>query len=149
MIKNICFMLCFFIPLQALAQVPLDEGEKAPEDGVFLSKEEAAKVIAERGQFSEKLESELREQKEELKIICEGEKKIKDLYLDAEKEKGSLLLDLKQKQIENLYKQLEKESTDYSMWWFVAGATVGTVASVAIFFAATQTDKTPSLLSGN
>ena len=149
MIKNICFMLCFFMPLQALAQVPLNKGEGAPEDGVFLSKEEAAKVIAERGQFSEKLESELKEQKEELKIICEGEKKIKDLYLDAEKEKGSLLLDLKQKQIENLYKQLEKESVDYSMWWFVAGATVGTVASVAIFFAATQTDKTPSLLSGN
>ena len=149
MIKNICFMLCFFMPLQALAQVPLNKGEEAPEDGVFLSKEQAAKVIAERGQFSEKLESELKEQKEELKIICEGEKKIKDLNLDAEKEKGSLLLDLKQKQIENLYKQLEKESVDYSMWWFVAGATVGTVASVAIFFAATQTDKTPSLLSGN
>jgi len=149
MIKNICFMLCFFLPLQVLAQVPIDKGEEAPEDGVFLSKEEAAKVIAEREIFSEKLKLELNEQKEELKIVCEGEKKIKDLYLDAEKEKNSVLLDLKQKQIENLYKQLEKESADYSMWWFVAGATVGTVASVAIFFAATQTDKTPSLLSGN
>ncbi len=142
-------MLCFFLPLQVLAQVPIDKGEEAPEDGVFLSKEEAAKVIAEREIFSEKLKLELNEQKEELKIVCEGEKKIKDLYLDAEKEKNSVLLDLKQKQIENLYKQLEKESADYSMWWFVAGATVGTVASVAIFFAATQTDKTPSLLSGN
>ena len=49
----------------------------------------------------------------------------------------------------NLYKQLEKESVDYSLFWFVGGATVATVASVAIFFAATQTDKTPSLLSGN
>jgi hypothetical protein len=142
-------MFCFFLPLQVLAQVPIDKGEKAPEDGVFLSKQEAAKIIIERETFSEKLKSKLEEQKEELDIICEGEKKIKDLYLEAEKEKGSLLLDLKQKQIENLYKQLEKESADYSMWWFVAGATVGTVASVAIFFAATQTDKTPSLLSGN
>lgn len=149
MIKNICFMLCFFLPLQVLAQVPIDKGEKAPEDGVFLSKEEAAKLIAEKELFSEKLKLELSEQKEELDIICEGEKKIKDLYLEAEKEKSSLLLDLKQKQIENLYKQLEKESTDYSMWWFAAGATVGTVASVAIFFAATQIDKTPSLLTGN
>jgi hypothetical protein len=136
MIKNICFMLCFFLPLQVLAQVPIDKGEKAPEDGVFLSKQEAAKIIVEREALSEKLKLKLEEQKEELSIICEGEKKIKDLYLEAEKEKGSLLLDLKQKQIENLYKQLEKESDDYSMWWFVAGATVGTVASVAIFFAA-------------
>ena len=102
MIKNICFMLCFFLPLQVLAQVPIDKGEEAPEDGVFLSKEEAAKVIAEREIFSEKLKLELNEQKEELKIVCEGEKKIKDLYLDAEKEKNSVLLDLKQKQIENL-----------------------------------------------
>ena len=129
-------MLCFFLPLQVLAQVPIDKGEKAPEDGVFLSKQEAAKIIVEREALSEKLKLKLEEQKEELSIICEGEKKIKDLYLEAEKEKGSLLLDLKQKQIENLYKQLEKESDDYSMWWFVAGATVGTVASVAIFFAA-------------
>ena len=136
MIKNICFMLCFFLPLQVLAQVPIDKGEKAPEDGVFLSKQEAAKIIVEREALSEKLKLKLEEQKEELSIICEGEKKIKDLYLEAEKEKGSLLLDLKQKQIENLYKQLEKESDDYSMWWFVAGATVGTVASVAIFFVA-------------
>ena len=142
-------MLCFFLPLQALAQVPLDKGEKAPEDGVFLTNSEAAEVIVERKAAKERLELELDLQKKELDIICEGEKKIKDLYLDAEKEKSSSLLDLKQKQIENLYKQLEKESVDYSMWWFVAGATVGTVASVAIFFAATQTDKTPSLLSGN
>jgi len=149
MIKNICFTLCFFLPLQVLAQVPLDKGEKAPEDGVFLTKREAAEIIVERKAAKEKLELELSLQKKELDIICEGEKKIKDLYLDTEKEKGSLLLDLKQKQIENLYKQLEKENTDYSMWWFATGAAVGTVASVAIFFAATQVDKAPSLLSGN
>ena len=149
MIKNICFTLCFFLPLQALAQVPLDKGEKAPEDGVFLTNSEAAEIIVERKTAKEKLQLELDLQKKELDIICEGEKKIKDLYLDAEKEKNISLLDLKEKQIENLYKQLEKESADYSMWWFMAGATVGTVASVAIFFAATQTDKAPSVLSGN
>lgn len=146
MIKNICFTLCFFLSLQTLAQVPLDKGQKAPEDGIFLTKEEAARIIAEKELFSEKLKLELDEQKQELNITCEGEKKIKDLYLDAEKEKSSLLLDLKQKQIENLYKQLEKQSTDYSMWWFAAGATIGTVASVAIFFAATQADKAPSII---
>jgi hypothetical protein len=149
MIKNICFMLCFFLPLQALGQTALDKGEEAPEDGVFLTKKEAAKLIAEKELFSEKLKLELSEQKEELNIICEGEKKIKDLYLDAEKEKGSLLIGLKDKQIENLYKELEKQNKDYSVWWFLGGATVGTVASVAIFFAATQVDRTPSLLAGN
>lgn len=149
MIKNICFTLFLFLPLQALAQVPLNKGESAPEDGVFLTNSEAAEIIVERKTAKEKLKLELDLQKKELDIICEGEKKIKDLYLDAEKEKNISLLDLKEKQIQNLYKQLEEESGDYSMLWFATGATIGTVASVAIFFAATQTDKAPSILSGN
>jgi len=149
MIKNICFTLYFFLSLPALAQVPLNEGDTVPENGVFLTNSEAAEMIIERKIVKEKLQLELDLQKKELDIICEGEKRIKDLYLEAEKEKNISLLDLKEKQIENLYKQLEKESADYSMWWFMAGATVGTVASVAIFFAATQTDKAPSVLSGN
>lgn len=142
-------MSFFFMSSQALGQVAIDKGEEVPEDGVFYTNSQAAQLIAERKAAKERLKVELDSQKQELEVVCEGEKKIKDLYLDMEKERSKLLSDLKDKQIENLYGQLEKESNDYSMLWFAGGATVGAIASVAIFFAATQVDKMPSLTSGN
>lgn len=148
MIKNLLFTLCFFISSQALAQRALDKDQPAPEDGVFYTNIEAAKMIADRKALKERHELELKSQKEELKIICDGEKKIKDLYLEMEKERTELVSGLKDKQIENLYKQLENESDDYSMLWLAGGIVVGAAGSIAIFFAATQIQQTPSFLSG-
>ena len=149
MIKNLCFTLLFFLPLQVLAQTPLDKGEEAPEDGVFLTKVEAANLIVEREGFKEKLKFELEEQQKRSDVICNAEKEVKDIKLSIQQEKNKDILSIKDKQIENLYKELEKESGDYSMWWFIGGATVGSVASIAIFFAATQIEKAPSLIQGN
>lgn len=149
MIKNLCFTLLFFLPLQVLAQTPLDKGEEAPEDGVFLTKVEAANIIVERESFKEKLKFELEEQQKRSDVICNAEKEVKDIKLSIQQEKNKDILSIKDKQIENLYKELEKESGDYSMWWFIGGATVGSVASIAIFFAATQVEKAPSLIQGN
>ena len=143
------FMVSLFMSWPVLAQTSIDKGESAPEDGVFFTNLEAAELIAERESSKEKLKFELEEQEKRLNVVCQGEKEVKDLKLQIEKEKNIDILSIKDKQIDNLYKQLEKESVDYSLFWFVGGATVATVASVAIFFAATQTDKTPSLLSGN
>lgn len=149
MIKNLLFTLLFFSPLQALAQTPLDKGEEAPEDGVFLTKVEAANLIAERENFKEKLKFELEEQQKRSDVICNAEKEVKDIKLSIEKEKNEGVLSLKDKQIENLYKELEKESGDFGVWWFMGGAVVGSVASIAIFFAATQIEKAPSLIQEN
>lgn len=141
-------MFCFFMSLPVLAQTAIDKGQTAPEDGVFYTNTEAARLIAEKKASKQRHELELKSQKEELSVVCDGEKKVKDLYLNMEKQRSKLLSDLKDKQIENLYKVLEKESEDYSMWWFAGGAAVGVVASVSIFFAATQVSKMPSL-TGN
>ena len=149
MINNLFFTLCFFLSLPVLAQVPLDKGDLAPEDGVFLTNLEAAKIVSEREGFKEKLKFELEEQEKRLDVICSGQKEVKDIMLDVEKSKNQEILSLKDKQIDNLYKELEKESGDYSMWWFVGGAVVGSVASISIFFAATQIEKAPSLITGN
>lgn len=149
MIKNLFFILCLFLPCTVLAQVPLDKGEEALEDGVFLTKVEAAELIAEREGFKEKLKFELEEQQKRLDVICNAEKEVKDIKLSIEKEKNEGILLLKEKQIDNLYKELERETDDYTIWWFAGGALVGTTASVVIFFAATQIDKAPSLLQGN
>lgn len=149
MIKNLYFILLFFLPWQVLAQAPLNKGEKAPEDGVFLTKVEAAGLIAERESYKEKLNFELEEQQKKSDVICNAEKEVKDIKLSIEQEKNADIITLKDKQIDNLYKELEKESGDYGMWWFIGGATVGSIASIAIFFAATQVEKAPSLIQGN
>lgn len=149
MIKNILFIFSFFISWQALGQTAIDKGQEAPEDGVFYTNAQAAKLIADREAAKERSKVQLDSQKQELNAVCEGEKNIKDLYLKMEKERSQLLSDLKDKQIENLYGELQKESQDYSIFWFVGGATIGAVASITIFFAATQIDKMPTLISSN
>lgn len=146
MIKNIFFTLCFFFCFSTHAQVALDKGEKAPEDGVFYTNAEAAALIARIKRSEEESALALDLQKKELNIICEGEKKVKDIILTTQAEKEKILLKLKDDQISNLEEELKKESVDYSIWWFAGGATAATVTSVAIFFAATQIDKMPSLI---
>lgn len=143
--KNWLFVFLLFSSV-SLAQVPINKGEPAPEDGVFLSKERAAEIIAEREFFDKKLRLELDFQEKRLKAVCDGEKEIKDIKLSIEKEKNKDIIQIKDKQIKALNEILEKESHDYSMWWFAGGATVATIASVTIFFAATQIEKSPSLL---
>lgn len=149
MIKNICFIACFFLSSATYAQVAIDKGEKAPEDGVFYTNLEAAQLIADRKAEREKFQLALDSQRKESEVLCEGEKKVKDLQLKALEEKEKLLLSIKDQQIRNLEEQLKKEIDDYSMWWFAGGATVATVASITIFFAATQIDKAPSIITGN
>lgn len=149
MIRNLLFTLCFFLSSQVLAQRAINQGERVPEDGVFFTNAQAAEIIAERQAERERLELELESEIEELETVCEAEKRKRDLYLKMEKERSDLISELKNEQIEVLYEELEKESDDYGMLWFAGGVTVGAVTSVAIFFAATQVQKMPSLISGN
>jgi len=145
MIKNFLFSLSILFSSVSLAQVPLNKGEPAPEDGIFLTNLEAAKILAEREASAELLKIELEEQEAELSARCEGEKKLKDLYLSAEKQKNREIIDLKKQQIKNLTTQLE-ETEGYEAWWLAGGIVVGAASSIAIFFAATQIQQTPSLL---
>lgn len=144
MIKNICLFFLFSSSLYA--QAPINKGETAPEDGVFLTREEAIDMIVDKETAQKKHQLELDLQKKQSDLICEGQKNVKDLMLNAEKDKSKSLLEIKDKQIDNLYKQLQEESGDYRAWWFVGGAVIGTVASITIFFAATQADKMPALI---
>jgi len=145
MIKYFLLSLSILFSLNSFAQAPINKGEKAPEDGVFLTNLEAAKILAEREAAEELLKIELEEQEAELKTRCEGEKKLKDLYLGAEKEKNAEIGKLKDQQLDNLYKELENADGN-EIWWLAGGIVVGTATSIAIFFAATQIQQTPSLL---
>jgi len=132
----------------SLAQTAISVGQKAPEDGVFLTKEEAAKMIADKESLIEKHQLELETQKNKLETKAESDLKIAELKLDIEKEKNIAIINLKQKQIDNLYKELENDWEISGIWWLGGGILIGTVGSIAIFFAATQIQQTPSLLVG-
>jgi hypothetical protein len=142
------FILFSLFSSVCFAQTPITKGEAAPEDGLFLTKQEAAQMIADREATKEKHKLELDNQKQQLEAKFEGDKKILDLKLNIEKEKNSAIIAIKEQQINNLYKELENEWEISGIWWLGGGIAIGTVSSIAIFFAATQIQQTPSLLAG-
>ena len=46
--RNTFFILCLFFSFNASAQVALSKGQPAPEEGIFLTKEQAAKILADK-----------------------------------------------------------------------------------------------------
>lgn len=147
--KITAFITMLFFSSTCFAQVAIKAGQKVPQDGIFMTNEEAAKIISEREEEKKRLELELNFQKKELEIKCDSDLKISELNLDLEKEKSASILQLKNKEIENLYEQIEEDSGNYDIWWLAGGIVLGTVGSIAIFFAATQAEKMPYILAGN
>lgn len=143
MLKNIFFSILFCFPV--LAQAPVKKGDKVPNDGIYLTLQEAAELIADK-EFSEKESKlELDYLKKELETKHAGEIQKLNFKIEIIEEKNRMILDLKQKQIDNLYKELEEKSKDYSLWWASGGIVAGAATAILIFFAATQTEKAPYL----
>lgn len=147
MIKNIFVFLFFCFPV--FGQVALKKGETAKQDGVFFTIQEAAELIADKEVIEKQSELEIEYTKKELEIKHEAEIRKLNSKLEIVEEKNKMVLELKQKQIDNLYKELEERSKDYSMLWLIGGVVAGTTTAILIFFAATQTEKAPYLLSGD
>lgn len=146
MLKKI--FLFMLISFSSIAQTAVKKGDVIKEDGVFLTAVEAARMIADR-EFKEKEYSlELDFTKRQLETKHEGETRKLNFTIESIEEKNKMVLELKQKQIDNLYKELEEKSNDYSMWWLTGGIVAGAGTAILIFFAATQTEKAPYLLSG-
>lgn len=146
MLKNI--ILCMFFSSSVFAQSVIKKGEVAKQDGVFLTVQEAAQMIADKEMSEKERQLELEFIKKELETKHDGEKRKLNSKLEIMEEKNKMVLELKQRQIDNLYKELEEKSKDYSLWWLAGGIAAGATTAILIFFAATQTEKAPYLLSG-
>ena len=46
--RILCIVLSFLLSVNSLAQTAVAKGQPSPADGVFLTKEEAAKILAEK-----------------------------------------------------------------------------------------------------
>lgn len=148
--RILAFITVLFFTFSSVASVNVKAGDVITEDGVFLTKEEAAKLIADKQVATERCEEKIDNVKKVTKI--EEQLKIKNLETDlsAEKEKNAAIIALKDKEIDRLYEQIESEAGIGEEWFFIGGTVLGvgvtSLVSIAIFFAAVQTSKGDSLI---
>ena len=131
--------MILFLISTALAEplmVHLDAGEPAPFDGRLMNDEAVANIIAGREMSVEQCEI----QKELVLSLTKAEMQLEIDYLKAEleteKEKSIALLDIRDKEIESLRKEIRPNKT---MWAFFGGFAIGTGASVATVYALNKT----------
>lgn len=83
--RILCFMTSLLLCSTSLAQVSLAKDQPAPEDGVFLTKEQAAKVIAEKQAADQTCKIQQESSYTQIKIKCEYEKNLLRNELSYEK----------------------------------------------------------------
>ena len=131
-------------------QVALKAGEPAPADGVFLTSEQAAKILAEKEAQEQICKANTEYEKQKIESVCTLEKNVLQITLDTQKKKYDEIVKLKDEENKRLYEQIEESSADYGAYWFAGGLAFGALvaagSSIAIFFAAAQANKTPALI---
>lgn len=132
-------MLLFLIST-ALAEplmVHLDAGEPAPFDGRLMNDEAVANIIAGREMSVEQCEI----QKELVLSLTKAEMQLEIDYLKAEleteKEKSIALLDIRDKEIESLRKEIRPNKT---MWAFFGGFLLASGTSLGTYYAVREID---------
>lgn len=133
------------------AQVAVKAGEPAPADGVFLTNQQAARILAEKEAQEKICKANTDYEKQKVTSVCKLEKNTLQINLDTQKQKYDEIVALKDAENKRLYEQIEESSADYGAYWFAGGLALGAViaagSSIAIFFAATQANKAPALIS--
>lgn len=138
--RIILFLFTLLFADVSLAQVALDKGQPAPESGVFLTKLEAAKILAEKQAAAEicKINEQAAVSVEKNK--CEYEKNLLKNELSYEKSKYSEISKLRDVQDQKLYDTIS-DSGD-NLYWFaggvMAGAATAAVVSISIVLVVNQ-----------
>ncbi len=127
--RILCFMTSLLLCSTSLAQVSLAKDKPAPEDGVFLTKEQAAKVIAEKQAAEQICKIEQESALQLFKTNCEYEKNLLKNELSYEKSKFTDISRLRDVQDEKLYQRIG-DSGD-NLYWFVGGLAVGGAITIA------------------
>lgn len=153
MIKVQVFISCLFLLFSSnpvFAQIAVKAGDVIQEEGVFLTNKEAARILAEKKANDELCSANIAYEKEKVNSVCKLQIETLKLNLESEREKRGIQVQTCREEKDKLYKQIGENAADYSPYWFIAGTTTGalfaSIASVAIFFAATQSDKANSLV---
>ena len=140
-------LFCFTLfSITAAAQEPedkgkvtsLSKGQVAPFAGVLLDQVATAKFMVENKYIKLELELNLRKEFDKKFADLDFEKKLIEIEYNSLKQAHDQILDAKNKQIAEL-NQLIKETDDGNEhWWFGAGAALGVILAVTVFYAAVE-----------
>jgi hypothetical protein len=141
--KNLLLITCLLFSLKSSAQVALSKGQPAPEDGVFLTKEQAAKVLAEKKAAEEICKINQQAAVAVEKNRCEYDKNLLKNELSYEKTKYDEISKLRDVQEGRLYETVS-DSGD-NLYWLIggiaAGAAITATSAVGIVFFINQVDQ--------
>jgi glutamate formiminotransferase len=130
-------LLLVSIALGEPMMMHLQEGDVAPFDGRLMNDEAVANIIANKELTREQCEI----QKELAVSLTKAELQLQIDYLSAEleteKEKSAALLDIRDKEIESLRKQIKPNKT---MWAFFGGFLLASGTSLGTYYAVREID---------
>jgi hypothetical protein len=113
----------------------LNKGDSAPFDGTLFNPAAVAKILTEKKMAEKQCNLRVKHQKELLDAKCNRDTELLQSELKIEKHKNNLIVQAQREEIETL-RNLAK-GTDNTLW-AVIGFGIGTVTSIAIFFAAVE-----------
>lgn len=127
--RILIFLITLLFAQTSFAQTAIEKGQPAPETGVFLTKEQAAKILADRETAEKicKINQDAAVAVEKNK--CEYDKSLLKNELNYEKTKYEQISKLRDVQEERLYDSIA-DSAD-NLYWFVGGITIGATAAAA------------------
>lgn len=128
--RTILFLFVLLFANTSLAQVALEKGQPAPESGVFLTKLEAAKIIADKQAAVEicKVNQDAAVSVEKNK--CEYEKNLLKNELSFEKSKYDEISKLRDVQEDRLYETVSDSGSN--LYWFAGGVIAGAATAAAV-----------------
>jgi hypothetical protein len=121
--RNLCLTILFLLSSTSLAQVPVEKDQPVPEAGIFLTKEQAAKVIVEKQAAEQICRINQDAAVEQSKAKCEYEVGLLKNELSFEKSKFTEINKLRDVQETRLFEAVS-DSGD-TLYWFVGGVVTG------------------------
>lgn len=127
--RILCIVLSFLLSANSLAQTAVAKGQPSPADGVFLTKEEAAKILADKQAAAEicKINSEAAVEKEKNK--CDLDKGLLKNELELEKKKFDEINRLRNEQDKVFLDRIDDGGDN--AYYFFGGLAVGAIVSTA------------------
>lgn len=133
--KIIIFLASLTLSSVCLAQVPIEKGQPAPENGVFLTNNQAAKLIAEKNAVDKICEVNKTYAVEIEKQQCVLDKKTLQNEVDYQKSKYDQIIKIRDENEKDLYRKIGDGGNN--LYWFAGGIAAGAttvVVSVATVY---------------
>jgi hypothetical protein len=118
--------------------VTLKKNDPAPFNGTLFSTSAAARIAIELENKDIVCGLKISEAVDKQKAFDKFQLDLKQASLDACNEKYTVVVDLKERQIDNLTEQLKKNTGPQPVWWFSAGIVGGVAVTVLSAWALSQ-----------